>query len=120
MRQVTPTQPEYHRVVSRKVLADGFVQFILKFNPRLFERAKCRGIDTEIFYPTQDKFDLIEERYITEKLCAGCPVKEACLEWGLAHERYGIWGGTTPFRRRSMRKARRWQLNEIALPFTQR
>jgi WhiB family redox-sensing transcriptional regulator len=116
----TQVQPQYHRVVSKKIMADGFVQYILKFNPRLFERAQCRGIDTELFYPVQEKFDLAEERYITTKLCGNCPVKEACLEWGLAHERFGIWGGTTPFRRRSMRKARRWLLNEIALPFTKR
>lgn len=120
MQQVTPTQPRFHKVVKEKVFADGTVQYTFRHNPTLFDGAKCTGIDTEIFYPPQEKFDLAEEKYITERLCGDCPVKQACLEWGLAHERYGIWGGTTPYRRRFMRKARRWVLNEIALPNWQR
>lgn len=120
MQQVMPTRPRFHRVIKQKELPDGSVQYTFKHNPALFDGAKCKGIDTEVFYPPQEKFDLSEERYITQRLCGGCPVKEACLEWGLVHERYGIWGGTTPYRRRFIRKARRWVLNEIALPNWQR
>ena len=29
---------------------------------------------------------------VAKKICAGCLVKNACLETGL-HEPYGIWGG---------------------------
>lgn len=112
--------PKFHKIVSEKVMPDGSTQYTLRFNQKVFEGAQCSGIDTDIFYPPQEKFDLVEERYITEKLCGNCPVKEACLEWGLIHERYGIWGGTTPHRRRFIRKARRWMFNEIALPNWQR
>lgn len=40
--------------------------------------------------------------------CAGCPVKEECLEYALVNnERWGVWGGTTPPERAAMRKARK-------------
>ena len=29
---------------------------------------------------------------------------QACLEWGLAHESHGIWGGTSPRERMRLRK----------------
>lgn len=120
MQKATPTRPKFHKVMSEKVMADGSVQYTFKFNPNLFKLGKCRGLDTEVFYPVQEKFDQEGERYIRERLCGGCPVKEACLEWALVHERYGIWGGTSPYHRASIRKARRWAFNEIALPNWQR
>lgn len=113
-------RPKYHKIVRERVLPDGSTEYILKFNPDLFEGAKCANIDTEIFYPPQEKFDLEGERYIRERLCGNCPVKEACLEWALVHERFGIFGGTSPHRRRFIRKARGWAFNEIALPNWQR
>jgi WhiB family transcriptional regulator, redox-sensing transcriptional regulator len=120
MLQATPTQPKFHKVLNSKVMANGSIMYAFKFNPRLFEHAQCRGIDTEVFYPAQEKFELSEERYITERLCGNCPVKEACLEWALVHERHGIWGGTTPHRRKFIRKAYRWMLNDPRLPHAQR
>lgn len=120
MLQATPTPPKFHKVLNSKVMADGSVMYAFKFNPKLFEYAQCRGIDTEIFYPVQEKFEPMEERYITERLCGNCPVKEACLEWALVHERYGIWGGTTPHRRKFIRRQRRWAFNDPRLPHTQR
>lgn len=120
MLRVTPTRPKFHRVLKEKMLPDGTIQYTFRYNPALFKLAKCAGLDTEVFYPPQEKFDLSEEKYITQRLCGNCPVKEACLEWGLVHERYGIWGGTTPYRRRFIRKARGWGFNEIALPNWQR
>ncbi|GAA4221443.1 hypothetical protein FHR32_005088 [Streptosporangium album] len=28
-------------------------------------------------------------------MCSGCPVLGACAEYGIARERYGVWGGLT-------------------------
>lgn len=120
MPQAMPIRPKFHKIVSEKVKPDGTIEYTFKFNPNLFKLGKCRGLDTEIFYPVQEKFDQEGERYIRNRLCGGCPVKEACLEWALVHERYGIWGGVSSFRRRAMRKARGWAFNEIALPNWQR
>lgn len=35
--------------------------------------------------------------------CVPCPVRKECLAEGL-HERFGIWGGTTPKERRALRR----------------
>ncbi len=40
-------------------------------------------------------------------ICAGCPVREACLEAALANgETHGIWGGTSERERRRLRRER--------------
>ncbi len=41
-------------------------------------------------------------------ICAGCQVRQECLEFALAHDqRYGIWGGTTAEDRQRDRRRRR-------------
>ncbi|WP_183099933.1 WhiB family transcriptional regulator [Nocardioides pelophilus] len=44
--------------------------------------------DPDLFHPTDDA-DLAAARAI----CAGCPVRELCLELGLRRDEYGVWGG---------------------------
>ena len=36
-------------------------------------------------------------------LCAKCPVLELCLNYAIKNEMYGIWGGTTPEERQTLR-----------------
>ncbi len=37
------------------------------------------------------------------RICAGCAVKEDCLDWALtAGMPYGVWGGTTEQQRRRL------------------
>ncbi len=68
-------------------------------------RAACRGLDAAVFYPaTDDEADAAPAKAI----CAGCPVREPCLEHALAaREREGIWGGTTERERRRIVRQRR-------------
>jgi len=40
-----------------------------------------------------------------KKICATCPVREECLEFGLT-EPIGIWGGLTPKERRIVKRQR--------------
>jgi hypothetical protein len=96
------------------------VYYTLVYNARNFEDAKCFSVPTDVFYPVTDKFTPEEERYIRDRVCGGCPVIEACAEWGLAHERYGIWGGMTPVMRDRERKKRKWGLTDPHLKETQR
>jgi WhiB family transcriptional regulator, redox-sensing transcriptional regulator len=66
-------------------------------------RAACRGVDTNIFFPATD-----EEAEPAKIVCAACPVREACLEHALAdREREGIWGGATERERRRIIRQRR-------------
>jgi WhiB family redox-sensing transcriptional regulator len=67
------------------------------------DRAACRGLDPEIFYPVSD-----EEADVAKGICAECPVREACLEYALTNrERDGVWGGATERERRRMIRQRR-------------
>ncbi len=66
------------------------------------QRAACRGVDTEIFYPASP-----EQEAEALGICATCPVRAQCLDFAVRNkETYGIWGGTTPEQRRRMRRPR--------------
>ena len=101
-------RPKYHKIISAKGIQSrygkGLVAYVLRYNAHLWDRAMCRNIDTDVFYPAQELFSRDEERMF-KKMCSDCPSVQPCLEWGLAHERYGVWGGTTPPMRHKMRKS---------------
>ncbi|MGD0984432.1 MAG: WhiB family transcriptional regulator [Acidimicrobiales bacterium] len=60
------------------------------------QRAACRGVDPDIFYPVSD-----EDAEEAKAVCASCTVRQACLEYALAaREREGVWGGLTERERR--------------------
>jgi WhiB family redox-sensing transcriptional regulator len=40
-------------------------------------------------------------------VCAGCPVRSACLVFALERDLEGVWGGTTEDERRALRAADR-------------
>lgn len=67
------------------------------------QRAACRGVDPDIFYPASD-----EDADEAKGICGVCPVREACLEYALVNrERDGVWGGATERERRRLIRQRR-------------
>jgi WhiB family redox-sensing transcriptional regulator len=63
----------------------------------------CAQTDPEAFFPV--KGGSTRE---AKKVCADCPVREACLEYALERdERYGIWGGMSERDRRKLKKSRK-------------
>jgi WhiB family redox-sensing transcriptional regulator len=71
--------------------------------PTWRQRAACRGVDPDIFYPVSD-----EEAEDAKAICAQCPVQQACLEWALTNrESDGVWGGATERERRRIIRRRR-------------
>lgn len=67
------------------------------------QRAACRGVDPDVFYPVSD-----DDAEASKSICRVCPVREACLEYALANrERDGVWGGATERERRRMIRHRR-------------
>ena len=53
--------------------------------------ALCAQTDPEAFFP--EKGGSTRE---AKRVCVGCDVRAACLEYALANdERFGIWGGTS-------------------------
>lgn len=75
------------------------------------DRASCRGLDTNLFYPAwRERRSQVrssrEER--AKEICGRCPVVASCLADALARrDVWGVLGGTTPQERAGLlRKAR--------------
>ena len=66
-------------------------------------QANCVGVEPELFFPERGR-----STAEAKAVCAGCVVRDECLEWALdTHERFGIWGGTSERERRVLRRRRR-------------
>ncbi len=64
------------------------------------ERALCAQTDPEAFFP--EKGGSTRE---AKRICLGCEVRDACLEYALANdERFGIWGGLSERERRRLKR----------------
>ncbi len=64
------------------------------------DRALCAQTDPEAFFP--EKGGSTRE---AKRICMGCEVRDACLEYALAHdERFGIWGGLSERERRRIKR----------------
>ena len=64
------------------------------------ERALWALTDPEAFFP--EKGGSTRE---AKRICMGCEVRDACLEYALAHdERFGIWGGLSERERRRLKR----------------
>ncbi|GAA4544185.1 WhiB family transcriptional regulator [Pseudonocardia xishanensis] len=75
-------------------------------------RARCRGVDPEVFFPVADDGPVREGEVARAKaVCAGCPVREQCLAWALAALPYGVAGGLDEQERAELRRGR-----EVSLP----
>jgi hypothetical protein len=97
---------KFFRVLSQRTLkykGKDVVAYELKYDQKQWKNASCAGIDTEFFYPAKDKFEEGEAELL-KRICVDCPAMQACQEWGVAMERYGVWGATTPFERFAIRK----------------
>ncbi|MBB0245299.1 WhiB family transcriptional regulator [Streptomyces alkaliphilus] len=56
---------------------------------RLDSRVPCRSYDPEVFFAESP-----EDVEYAKSLCAGCPLKEACLAGAKERrEPWGVWGG---------------------------
>lgn len=71
--------------------------------PTFMARGLCTQMDPEAFYPERGG-----SNRKAKMVCHRCPVEFDCLTWALErHERYGIWGGTSPNEREDMLRAKR-------------
>ena len=86
--------------------------------PWEFENPVCREIGGDIFYAgDEDDPGQIDNNLanmmIAKKVCMGCSHKLECLEWGLHHETFGIWGGLSPKELSRMRSKRKIPLRSL-------
>ncbi|WP_419863207.1 WhiB family transcriptional regulator [Candidatus Poriferisodalis sp.] len=64
---------------------------------------RCTDIDPNVFFPN-DGAGVI----VAQKVCAECPVADACREYALANNiTHGVWGGTSERQRRRILRDRR-------------
>lgn len=73
--------------------------------------ASCRDHDPDLFFPARTYGNAAQRAQIAkaQAICAGCPVREVCLEYGLSlpNDTPGIYGGLTGADRRRLRAERR-------------
>lgn len=70
----------------------------------------CRTYDVAVFFPPDG---VGVER--AQVVCAGCPVRDRCLEYALDnHIDEGVWGGESERARRRIRAARRTRVPVLA------
>jgi len=66
-----------------------------------YSDAACKGMDVRLFFP--EVGNIPEE---ARSVCERCPVIDACREWGIRHEHFGVWGGLSEKERRRIRRER--------------
>ena len=62
-------------------------------------QAKCRDVDTELFFPVGTTGPALAQIAQAKAVCAGCPLIDPCRVLG-ASQGYGIYGGLTETERR--------------------
>lgn len=70
----------------------------------LDEAACCAGhVDVALFYPAEP--DVVTPE--AARVCAGCPVRDECLDHAVHHEQYGTWAGMSESARERLRRSLR-------------
>jgi WhiB family redox-sensing transcriptional regulator len=73
-----------------------------RFAARWRELAACRGTDLGVFFPGRG-----ESAEAARRVCAGCPVRQPCLDYAITNRiTHGVWGGLTERERRALQS--RW------------
>lgn len=68
-------------------------------SPREYESPLCAQVDGEIWFPEQSGTTAPAKR-----ICGSCLHKTECAEWGIKHERFGVWGGLSAEERKDVRR----------------
>lgn len=70
------------------------------------DNANCKGADQDLFFPEKGKGRSSSTRE-ARVICAGCAVRDPCLDFAVEHgEKFGIWGGLSERERRRVRRER--------------
>jgi len=65
-------------------------------------KGNCLGVDPDLFFPERGT-----STAAPKAVCAGCVVRDECLEYALVNgEKFGVWGGLSERERRRIRRQR--------------
>jgi WhiB family transcriptional regulator, redox-sensing transcriptional regulator len=68
----------------------------------------CLSADPDLFFPISTTGAADKQVARAKMICAGCLVRQECLEFALTHDQtHGIWGGTTAEDRQRIRRRQR-------------
>lgn len=68
----------------------------------------CLSADPDLFFPVSTTGPADKQVARAKLICAGCVVRQECLDFALAHDQtHGIWGGTTAEERQRARRRQR-------------
>jgi WhiB family transcriptional regulator, redox-sensing transcriptional regulator len=68
-------------------------------------RGACLSADPELFFPISSAGPALAQLEQAKSICAGCPVRQQCLDFAVStHQTHGVWGGTSPEERQSIRR----------------
>lgn len=69
-------------------------------------RAACLEEDPDLFFPDGERgYSSLNQLELARTVCRRCPVRLTCLRAAMnTGATYGMWGGTTPDERRSLRR----------------
>ena len=71
-------------------------------------QAACAGLDTNIFFPADDRARDHREYALARSICATCPVSQDCLRYAIEEDiPNGMWGGMSRRQRVTYYKANR-------------
>jgi WhiB family redox-sensing transcriptional regulator len=69
------------------------------------ERAACRDVDPELFFPVGHSGPAQRQIAAAKAVCRRCPVIDDCLAWALdARHEEGVWGGQDMAERNALRR----------------
>lgn len=75
----------------------------------------CLSADPDLFFPIATGSAAMKQIEMARRICAGCPVRQQCLDWAMRMpETHGVWGGTTPEDRIRARRAHSTQRRRLA------
>jgi len=71
-----------------------------------WSEAACLTSDPDLFFPISWSGPALRQVAEAKAICAGCPIRQACLGYALeVGPVEGIWGGTTEAERRPLARA---------------
>jgi WhiB family redox-sensing transcriptional regulator len=77
------------------------------FAPEWRSAGACLSADPDLFFPVATGPVAVKQMTMARRICAGCPVRQQCLDFAMrTGETHGVWGGTTPEERIRARRAR--------------
>ena len=80
---------------------------MIELTPDWRAEGACRTADPDLFFPVAVGAAASPQVTRALRICDGCPVRQACLDFAMrTREPAGIWGGTTPEERIRVLRAR--------------